>query len=109
MFPASMIEGNVIEAFPRETFVLEIPESVRPDAAIIARCRELQAAGYMLALDDFVCREDLEPLLALASYVKLDIRALGVEGCAQQLHRLRVRPDGHRGESRDARGIARLP
>ncbi len=88
---ASMIESNVIEALPRETFVLEILESVRPDAEIIARCRGLKAAGYMLALDDFVYRDDLEPMLALASYVKLDIRALGVEGCAQQLPRLRAR------------------
>ncbi len=88
---ASMIESEAIEALPHETFVLEILESVRPNAAVVERCRALRAAGYTLALDDFVYREELEPLLALARYVKLDVRALGIEGCAQQMRKLRAR------------------
>ncbi|MHB8428739.1 MAG: EAL and HDOD domain-containing protein [Acidiferrobacterales bacterium] len=88
---AAMIDSGMIEALPSETFVLEILESVRPDGAVVDRCRELRAAGYELALDDFVYREDLEPLLSLATYVKLDVRALGVEGFAEQMKLLRAR------------------
>ena len=87
---AAMLESDVIEALPSDTFVLEILENVNPDAAVLERCRALCAAGYTLALDDFVYREELEPLLALARYVKLDVRALGIEGCAQQMKRLRA-------------------
>ncbi len=57
---------------PSENAVIEILESVEPDEEVVAACRRLKKKGYILALDDFVYREDFEPLLELADIVKVD-------------------------------------
>lgn len=88
---AGLLESDVIESLPPHKVVLEILESVEPSAAVVERCRALQLKGYQFALDDFVYRPDFEPLLKLASYVKLDIRALGLAQTAQQVQVLRGR------------------
>ncbi len=59
---------------PPERSVIELLESVEPDADVIAACRRLKESGYRLALDDFVYRPEFEPLLELADIVKVDFR-----------------------------------
>jgi EAL and modified HD-GYP domain-containing signal transduction protein len=39
---------------------------------LIAACRELKAAGYRIALDDFNWEPKFEPLVELADYIKVD-------------------------------------
>jgi EAL and modified HD-GYP domain-containing signal transduction protein len=65
--------------FEPELVVLELLEDQVIDDALVARLRELTAAGYVLALDDFAYGPEAEPLLRLASIVKVDVRA-GDEG-----------------------------
>jgi EAL and modified HD-GYP domain-containing signal transduction protein len=86
-----MLMSEVIESLPQDKVVLEILESVKPTPEVVDRCRGLQAKGYQLALDDFVYRPEFEPLLGVAAYVKLDIRALGLERTAKEVMRLRGR------------------
>jgi c-di-GMP phosphodiesterase len=74
--------------FPPERVVLEVLEDVRPEPQLIARLQELADAGYRIALDDFVYAPERDPLLALASYVKLDLLDLGVDGVRAQLTHL---------------------
>ena len=69
-----LIEG-LFTLLPTENTVLEILENVAPDTAVVAACRSLKQAGYPLALDDFIPRRELEPLIALADYIKIDFRA----------------------------------
>ncbi len=88
---AGLLQTEVIESLPPHKVVLEILENVEPGAAVVERCAALQLKGYQFALDDFVYRPEFEPLLKLASYVKLDIRALGLEQTAQQARLLRGR------------------
>ncbi len=57
---------------PHRRTTLELLESVKPDAAVVAACREAKKAGYILALDDFVYRPEMEPLLQLADVIKVD-------------------------------------
>jgi len=57
---------------PRDRAVIEILETVRPDEQIVEACRKLKAAGYQIALDDFVDDPDYEPLVALADIIKVD-------------------------------------
>jgi EAL and modified HD-GYP domain-containing signal transduction protein len=52
---------------------LALLESVEPDAAVVAACEDAVSAGFTLALDDFVYRPCMEPLLRLASIVKIDV------------------------------------
>jgi c-di-GMP-related signal transduction protein len=60
---------------PATHVVVELLETIEPDAEVIAACRALKQAGYWLALDDFVFHPAFEPLLALADIIKLDFRA----------------------------------
>ncbi|HWA15651.1 MAG TPA: hypothetical protein VG817_04405, partial [Gemmatimonadales bacterium] len=48
---------------PSEKAVIEVLETVEPDGDVVAACRAAKAAGYRLALDDFVFRPDYEALL----------------------------------------------
>jgi EAL and modified HD-GYP domain-containing signal transduction protein len=64
---------------PRGQSVLEILETVDPDAEVVAACRKLRQAGYRLALDDFVHEGRASPLVGLADFVKVDFVTTGRE------------------------------
>jgi c-di-GMP phosphodiesterase len=66
--------NNLVTLLPPATTVLEILETVEPDNELLAACRRLREMGYTLALDDFVPRPDLWPLVEIASFVKVDFR-----------------------------------
>ena len=59
---------------PKDKVVVEILESVEPDDEVVGACLRLKRAGFMLALDDFIYEERLEPLLPLVDFVKIDFR-----------------------------------
>ncbi len=59
---------------PAANTVLEILETVDPAADVVAAAKRAKEAGYRIALDDFVPSPELEPLLALADFVKVDFR-----------------------------------
>ncbi len=59
--------------------VVEILETVEPDAEVLEACRRLKRAGYVVALDDYVGDPAAEPLLDVADLVKVDFRGLSVE------------------------------
>ncbi len=63
-------------SFPPKQVVLEILEDVKVDQELIDRVRELNSAGYTLALDDFVFGEEWRPLIDEAAIVKFDITQL---------------------------------
>ena len=72
--------------------VLELTEdSHQVDEVLLARLRQLVADGYRLALDDFVYDPSLDPLVELASVVKLDVMADGLERTAEVVRLLRPR------------------
>ncbi len=60
--------------FPAELTVLEVLESVDPNEKVLSALRELKAAGYRIALDDFVDQPKLAPLVELADIIKVDFR-----------------------------------
>ena len=59
---------------PKDKVVVEILESVEPDDEVVGACLRLKRAGFMLALDDFIYEERLEPFLPLIDCVKIDFR-----------------------------------
>jgi c-di-GMP phosphodiesterase len=67
----SLTQGLVL-ALSASTKVLEILEDIEPTPSLIAACRELKAAGFRLALDDFIWKPELKPLVQLADYIKVD-------------------------------------
>lgn len=72
-FGRELLESDLVYLLPKERVVLEILEDVEPDAELIRRCRQLREEGYRFALDDFIHRDDLMPLVEIAEVLKLDI------------------------------------
>jgi len=66
--------GKLVTVLPCRTTVLEILETIEPDAELIDACLDLRKMGYQFALDDFVLRPEMKPLIEIASYVKVDFR-----------------------------------
>jgi EAL and modified HD-GYP domain-containing signal transduction protein len=75
-FGEALLQHTVLfDVLPPDSIVIEVLESVQPSPQIIAAISALRARGFRIALDDFRYRESLEPLLALADYVKVDVLA----------------------------------
>jgi c-di-GMP-related signal transduction protein len=69
-----LCEG-LYSVLPPKRTVIELLENVDADAETIAAVRAARAAGYEVALDDFVARPSLEPLVPLANILKVDFLA----------------------------------
>jgi len=69
---AETLTGALVHLLPAGMVVLEILETVIPSPPLIGACRALKKLGYRFALDDFKWRPGIEPLIGLASYVKVD-------------------------------------
>jgi c-di-GMP-related signal transduction protein len=68
---------------PKDQAVIEVLETVEPDAEVLAACRRLKDLGYMVALDDFVYAEKFQPFVDLADIIKIDFR-LSAPGVQRQ-------------------------
>jgi EAL and modified HD-GYP domain-containing signal transduction protein len=86
------LTGDLVNVLPPSITVLEILETVEPTPAVIEACRKLKAAGFRLALDDFIWEPRFDPLLALADYVKVDFTLSGAEARSDLLRRLKGKP-----------------
>jgi EAL and modified HD-GYP domain-containing signal transduction protein len=69
--------------------VLELLEDIVIDDELLEGLHRLRASGYQIALDDFVYKESLRPLVELASIVKIDILALTTEQLHEHVRLLR--------------------
>ena len=69
-----LLLNDYITLLPPDRAVVEILETVPADEPVIAACRRLKNAGYMIALDDFAPGDPREPLTGLADIIKVDIR-----------------------------------
>ncbi len=88
--PRSFIVGPFPVPLPQDRVVLEILEDIEVDDTLVEALGRLAAAGYRIALDDFDGRPELEPLLALAHIVKLDVQATPPDLLATRYARLRA-------------------
>jgi EAL and modified HD-GYP domain-containing signal transduction protein len=77
---------------PPSMTILEILETVEPDEALISACRHLKSLGFRLALDDFVWKPSLEPLIQIADYIKIDFILSGKTERGEMLARLNGTP-----------------
>jgi len=73
-FPSTLLAADPI--IPAERCVIEVLEDVPVDRGSIECLQNLKDHGYRIALDDFEYSDDKRPLLKLADYVKIDLRAL---------------------------------
>ena len=75
-FTRSFLVGELPLPDEPDRLVVEVVESVRTDAAVIAGVRRLRERGFRIAIDDFVGLTSQIALLPYADYVKVDRRDL---------------------------------
>lgn len=73
--PRRVVMERFFTVLSPDGVVIELLETIEPDAEILEACRELRQRGYRLALDDFAWDERYRDLLALAEFVKVDLLA----------------------------------
>ncbi len=74
-FTAKVLLSEAALAFPIDAIIIELLETIPPDADIVAVCTMLKKKGYMLALDDFEFAPKYQPLIDLADIIKIDVLA----------------------------------
>lgn len=78
---------DLITLLPPHQTVAEILETVEPEDRVIAACKRLKAAGYLIALDDFAPNDPRLPLCEFADILKVDVRATRPEERAGLMRR----------------------
>ncbi len=79
---------DLVDVLPPSMTVLEILETLEPTPELVRACRKLKASGFRIALDDFVWKPGMEPLLELADYVKVDFIQTGASARKKLLRQL---------------------
>ncbi len=79
-FPEKLLIDATPKLFPKDILVIEVLEDVEPTNEVIESLKELKNEGYLIALDDFVYKEGLLPLIELADIIKVDFFLTKGEG-----------------------------
>ena len=90
-FDQELLRSNLHAMLPKGDTVLEVLESVEADEDVLAACKRLREDGYTIALDDFVCRPETEPLTGLAQLIKIDLLSTTKEEQKRLLDKYRPR------------------
>ena len=69
----TLIKG-LVTLLPSTSTVVEILEDVPADPDVMAACRNLKEAGYMIALDDYIADDKREALAEVADIIKVDLQ-----------------------------------
>lgn len=72
-FPEDLLLSPNAEALPPSKVVVEILEHVPASPEVLAAVRRLKAAGYTIALDDFIYEESRAALIPLADIIKIEV------------------------------------
>jgi EAL and modified HD-GYP domain-containing signal transduction protein len=88
---SAALEGDMFAFLPRQKVVLALPESVEANAPLLARMAELAAHGFRFALSGVrAITPNLEQLLPLVDFVKIDMRDLPEPVLLQTTARLQL-------------------
>ena len=87
--PREFVVNDTLTPMFKDQTVLELHESIQGDDEVVNGLRRLKKAGYRIALDDFVYRRELVPLIELADYIKIDIRAMSPSELEHQITRIK--------------------
>ena len=68
-----LLVSDFAPLFPKDRMVLEILETVEPDAEVLEACRQLKESGYCVALDDVTSAERVRIFADYVNLVKVDL------------------------------------
>lgn len=71
-FTRNLLVDDSATVFPPEALVVEVLETVESDPELLEALKRLKAAGYTIALDDYVESYSQEEIVALADIIKVD-------------------------------------
>lgn len=71
-FTENLILRGTPLLLPQDKVIIEILETVNPTRDFVECCKRLKAAGYKLALDDFVFKPEYKSLMELVDIIKVD-------------------------------------
>ncbi len=88
-----MLMDDMLELLPRDQVVIELLETIEINSVVVERCKYLKSNGYLLALDD-VARysNNLEPLRESIDFIKIDLKASGMDKLTDTLAQLKKWP-----------------
>jgi c-di-GMP-related signal transduction protein len=78
---------DLVTLLPPSQTVVEILETVEPEDRVVAACKRLKEAGYLIALDDFAPDDPRIALHDFADFIKVDMRATRPEERVGMLRR----------------------
>ncbi len=78
---------DMVTLLPPSQVVAEILENIEPEDRVVAACKRLKVAGYLIALDDFSPNDPRTPLCAFADFLKIDVQATRLEERASLVRR----------------------
>lgn len=84
-FTHNHLVQQIPNLLPKGRIVIEVLETVAIDAPLIKNLLQLHELGYTIALDDFVFREELTPLVEIANIIKIDVLNLNPQQIKEQL------------------------
>lgn len=71
-FSRKLLLDGVAVFFSPEQLVVEILEDIEPTPEVVDAIADLKGRGFMIALDDFEYKPDLQPFVDLADIIKID-------------------------------------
>ncbi len=78
-FPHDSLVRLLPLSLPKEQIVVEVLETCTPNDELLKAIKQIYARGYLIALDDFVYKDEWERFLPYIHIVKIDIMATGLE------------------------------
>jgi len=85
----SFLTGEIAIPFDSSQVVLEVLEDITVDNQVIQTVQEFVDQGFTIALDDFVHSPEFQPLVKLASIIKIDILALSEQELISEVELLK--------------------
>jgi len=87
-FTEDMLIEKAPLMFSKDKIVVEILEDVKPGLEVVNACRDITRDGYMVAMDDFDYRPELEPLISISNLIKIDFRSTPYKAIQENVKRL---------------------
>ena len=92
-FTKKLILQKIPLLLPREHFVIEVLEDIEPEINIISALSQFKKKGFTIVLDDFVYHKKYDPMMALSSIIKFDIKATPLETLSEILKEIKSNYD----------------
>ena len=87
--PQAMLQSRFLlsndSSVPPSRLVLEVLEDTIPNPTLLRALEEHRAAGFTLALDDYVASEHQQTLLPYVDVIKVDLPGLSAEQIAERI------------------------